>query len=353
MTTTFYRGLRRTNRVYNSPQSFLTDHANLLQNNVPSGFNLLNNPTTRPGPNNTTIPGYGNNTNFTSNQTVNRVMRNNDLPAMRQIFPTANADQLTSLGNLRQIDNVPDATIHSLSTKKDAVRLSNPETATRTRAGVQNVLDRNPRLNQHLKTVGIAGIAGASIYLIVNIADMVGSIVDAMNRTGGSWWYRGNNGATTFNNIDGCILRYRSCGMNIAEISEHLCQDPADPNWKDPILTDNEALTLCQGYNLAAEETVCRASDPNAEVGSLGYYDPHELATNSLIQCVEPYDMADLIADLGLDNFLGDNGILTNSSGSIRSVSDNFFTILLIVGGVILILFVMYVVIKMLGRSKS
>ncbi|ABY47705.1 occlusion-derived virus envelope protein ODV-E56 [Helicoverpa armigera granulovirus] len=352
--SSFYRGLRRTNRVYNAPSGFIADHTQLIKNNIPSGFNFLDNPTTISGPNNTHIPGYGtNNTNFTSNSTVNRVMRNNDVTGMQQLFPSATPGQINSLGNLRQLDNIPDATINSLAVKKTSVRTNNPETATKTRNGVQGVLDKHPRLNQYLKTAGIVGISGVSIYLIVNVADMVGSIVDAMNRTGGSWWYRGNNGATSFDNIERCVLRARSCGMPFADISDHVCTDPHNPNWRDPYLTAEQLTTVCQGYSLANEETVCRASDPYADFGTAAYYDVSELGTNEIIQCVEPYDMADLIADLGLDNLLGDNGILTNSSASSQSVSDNFITILLIVGGVIVLLFVMFIVIKMLNRPKS
>lgn len=354
MSSSFYRGLRRTNRVYNAPSNFIADHTQLIKNNIPSGFGFLDNPTTISGPNNTHIPGYGTNANnFTSNSTVNRVMRNNDIPGMQQIFPSANTNQLQTLGNLRQLDNIPDATLNSLTTKKNAVRANNPETATRTRNGVQGVLDRHPRLNQYLKTAGIVGISGATIYLVVNIADMVGSIVEAMNRTGGSWWYRGNNGATSFDTIEACVLRSRSCGMPFADIEEHVCSDPHDPSWRDPYLTAEQLTTVCQNYNLAVEGTVCRASDPYAPVDSLAYYDVSELGVSQIIQCVEPYDMADLIADLGLDNLLGDNGILTNSSASSQSVSDNFLTILLIVGGVIVLLFVMFVVIKILNRPKS
>lgn len=352
--SSFYRGLRRTNRVYNAPSGFIADHTQLIKNNIPSGFNFLDNPSTISGPNNTHIPGYGtNNTNFTSNSTVNRVMRNNDVTGMQQLFPSATPGQINSLGNLRQLDNIPDATLNSLSTKKSSVRANNPETATRTRSGVQGVLDRHPRLNQYLKTAGIVGISGATIYLVVNIADMVGSIVEAMNRTGGSWWYQGNNGANSFSTIEGCVLRSRSCGMALDDIKDHLCFDPHDPTWRDPYLTSEQLATVCQNYNLAAEETVCRASDPYAEYGTRGYYDVSLLATNEIIQCVEPYDMADLIADLGLDHLLGDNGLLTNSSASSQSVSNNFLTILLIIGGVIVLLFVMYVVIKMLNRPKS
>ena len=63
--------------------------------------------------------------------------------------------------------------------------------------------------------------------------------------------------------------------------------------------------------------------------------------------------MADLIADLGLDALLGENGLLTNSSNSSQSVSDNFLTILLIIGGIILLVFVMYVVFKMVNKPQS
>ncbi|AKR17488.1 ODV-E56 [Mocis latipes granulovirus] len=352
--SSFYRGLRRTNRVYNTPNGFITDHTQLIKNNIPSGFNFLDNPTTINGPNNTFTPGYGTNANnFTSNTTVNRVMRNNDIAGMQQIFPNATPDQLSSLGNLRQIDNVPDATLNSLAVKKKSVRANNPETATRTREGVDAALKKNPRLADHLMTAGKLGIAGATIYLVVNVADLIGSVVEAMNRTGGSWWYRGNNGANSFGTIEKCVLRARSCGMAWSDIMDEVCTDPHIPNWRDPYLTDEEIATVCNNYNKEAEGTVCRASDPYADYGTLAYYDVSELGVNEIIQCIEPYDMADLIADLGLDGLLGPNGLFNQSSNSSMSVSNNLLTILLVVGGIILLVFVMFVVIKIINRPKT
>ncbi|AJK91675.1 pif-5/odv-e56 [Spodoptera frugiperda granulovirus] len=352
--STFYRGLRRTNRVYNTPMGFIDDHTNLIKNNIPRGFNILDNPTTVAGPNNTFVPGYTtNNNNFVSNTQVNRVMRNNDVAGIKEIFPTASNSQINTLGNLRQIDNVPDASLNSLSTRKESVRSNNPETATRTPEGVEQALKQNPRLDQYLKSAGQVGIYGATIYFIIRGGNLIGSIVDKMNQTGGSWWFRGNNGANNFDNIEGCVLRSRSCGMALSDIQENMCTDPANPAWTDPILTQTQVNQLCSGYNREAEGTVCRASDAYAPFDSHRYYDVSELAPNEIIQCIEPYDMADLIADLGLDALLGENGLLTNSSNSSQSVSDNFLTILLIIGGIILLVFVMYVVFKMVNKQKT
>nr|QBH66501.1 occlusion derived virus envelope protein 56 [Phthorimaea operculella granulovirus] len=349
----FFSGLRRTNKVYPNPDSFLFDHTQLIRNQAPSGFSL-NNPLTVSAPNGQQIPGYNVNGSFVSTANINYVLRNNDVVGMRQIFPTANNSQMNGLGGLRRADNIPDSTLHSLELRKREVKNAHPETAVRDRSGVERALAQNPRLADYLRGAGYVTLVGVGVYLVINVADLVGSIVDALNRTGGSWYYRGNNGATSFDQIEACILRYRSCGMPFSDIQNDVCVlDPYDPLNVDPLLKFDEAIRLCEGYNYETEKSVCRASDPNADVTSLQYLDISGLSTNQTIQCVEPYDFGDLIGDLGLDWLLGDRGAITTSSNSITSVSDNFLTIVLAIGGLLIFIFFAFIVFKVLMKKRE
>lgn len=347
--TSFFSGLRRTNKVYPTSNAFLNDHTQFLRNQIPNGFNL-NNPTSVSIPGGV-VPGYNINNSFVTNANVNAVLRNNDIIGMRQIFPEASNNQINGLNNLRRADNIPDSALHSLQTRKGNIKRSFPETAVRDRAGVENALTQNPRLGDYLRGAGYVTLFGVGVYLIINVADLVGSIVEALNRTGGSWYYRGNNGGDNFNNIEKCILRYRSCGMSLSDIQEFLCVlDPHDTNNVDPLMSIDEARTFCNGFNIEIEKSVCRGSDTNANPESLQYLDISQLDPNQTIQCVEPYDFGDLIGDLGLDWLLGDNGVITASSNSITSMSDNFFIILLVIGGILLLLFIGFIIFKVMSN---
>nr|AGS18779.1 ODV-E56 [Pieris rapae granulovirus] len=347
-----FSGLRRTNKVYPNVNSFAIDHSTFIRNKSPPGFNL-NNPSTLTGPNGQVIPGYTINNRFVSNADVNSVLRNNDVLGMRDIFPNVTNNQMNGLTNLRRADNIPDSSLNSLQTKKNNVKKSFPETTVRDRDGVEYVLKKNPRLSTYLKSAGYVTLVGAGVYLIINVADLVGSIVDAINRTGGSWYYRGHNGADNFDNITACVLRYRSCGMKFEDIEESLCVlDPHDPNNVDPLMSIEEARVFCNGYSYVREKSVCRGSDTKADPTSLQYLDISNLATNQTIQCVEPYDFGDLIGDLGLDWLLGDDSVFAASSNSIGSFSNNFFTILLLIGGVILLVFIGFIVYKVVTTKR-
>ncbi|AAQ21614.1 odv-e56 [Cryptophlebia leucotreta granulovirus] len=349
----FFRGLRRTNKVYNEPSSFINDHTLLIRNQTPSGFNL-NNPTSIRLPDGTYAPGYNINGQFISNSNVNTTLRNNDVISMRNLFPDASNNQMNGLTNLRRADNIPDATLHSLNTRKTSIKDSHPETRVKNREGVENALSQNPRLADYLRGAGYTTLFGVSVYLVINVADLVGSIVEALNRTGGSWYYRGNNGGDNLNNIQACILRYRSCGMSFADISNFVCElDPHDPNNVDPLMNFNQARDFCNGYNFENEGSVCRGSDTNADPLSLQYLDISELEPNQTIQCVEPYDFGDLIGDLGLEWLLGDNGLITTSSNSLTSISDNFLTIVLVIGAVIFLIFIGYIIFKLVNKKND
>ncbi|AER41453.1 ODV-E56 [Epinotia aporema granulovirus] len=342
----FFTGLRRTNKTYPNTNSFITDHNLFIRNTSPSGFNL-NNPTTLTLPNGNVVPGYNINQSFVSNATLNSVLRNYDVTAMRQLFPGITNLQINGLRNLSRADNIPDALLDSIKLRKSNVKVSHPETAVRDRAGVNNALNQNPRLTKYLRDAGYVTLIGVGCYLVINVADLIGSIVDAINRTGGSWYYRGNNGADTTQDVQSCILRHRSCGMSFADIEEFVCAlDPHDATNVDPLLNLSEAQNLCNNYSYEAEQSVCRASDTNADPLSLQYLDISELDPNQTIQCVEPYDFGDLIGDLGLDWLLGEEGAVTASSNSITSVSNNFVTIVLVIGGVLMLLFVGFIIFK-------
>ncbi|AGQ20274.1 odv-e56 [Clostera anastomosis granulovirus A] len=352
--SSFFTGLRRTNKVYPNTNSFVSDHARLIQGQTPAGFNL-NGPTGMGLAGGDVIPGYNINGSFVSNATVNSILRNNDVTNMRILFPDATNNQMSGLRNMRRADNVPDATIHGLQTRKDNVRFSHPETAVRNRVGVENALAQNPRLGEYLRGLGYVTLVGVGVYLVVNVADLVGSIVEALNRTGGSWYSRGNNGADSFDRIESCVLRYRTCGVSLIDIQDSLCElDEFDATNVDPLMSLADATRLCDGYSLVNEHSVCRGSDTNADPTSPQYLDISELDPNQTIQCVEPYDLADLIADLKLDWLLGEEGLFRGSSNSLNSLLSNILNVLLVVGVVLLMCLVGYVVFKMVvGRATA
>ncbi|UXX41821.1 pif-5 [Psilogramma increta granulovirus] len=351
--TSFFSGLRRTNTVYPNANSFYIDHSLLINNRAPSGFNL-NSPATISLPNGNVIPGYNINGAFVSNANVNAILRNNDVVGMRRLFTGVTNTQMSGLTNLRRVDNIPDSAIHTLQTRKTNVRQSHPELNVRDRTGVENALRQNPRLSEYLRGAGAITLIGVGVYLVINVADLVGSIVEALNRTGGSWYFRGHNGADNFTNIQSCILQYRTCGLPLSDIQQFVCQlDPLDLNNVDPLMSFDTARTFCNNYNAQIEQSVCRGSDTTANPESLQYLDISSLDPNQTIQCIEPYDLADLIADLGLDWLLGDDGLINSSSNSFNSLSDNIITILLVVGGIFVLVFIGFVVFKIVNKNNK
>lgn len=346
----FFTNLRRVNKVYPNSNQFAIDNF-LVTNTSPAGFtNVLNNPVTINIGNNRFVPGYnvGNN-QFVSAADINRVMRNNDVSGMRQIFTNANNNQINSLGQLRRIDNVPDAGLHSNNIRRNAVKDNFPETNTRTTEGVQNVLNQNPSLNRYLtnlKTAGVAVLLGAGVYLIFSAATLVQDIIAALNRVGGSYYIRGRNGGEE---SDMCLLVNRTCLMqsNVNNQDVIFCQF-------DPLIQDaNELQNICQDFDYEQEQTVCRASDPNADPNSLQYVDISDLAVGQTITCIEPYNMGDLIGDLGLDYLLGDNGLVANSSNVSKFTSDKLLPLILIIGGILLLALVGFFVFKKLMNSST
>ncbi|ABI35689.1 occlusion derived viral protein-e56 [Ectropis obliqua nucleopolyhedrovirus] len=345
----FFTSLRRVNKVYPNPNQFTNvDNFSVLQS-APSGFSF-NNPSTVFIGNNRYVPGYniGNN-QFVPVSDINRVMRNNDVTGIRNIFTSANNNQINSLNQIRRIDNIPDANLHSSAMRRNAVKQNYPNTVTRTPDGIQNVLNQNPSLNTYLtnlKTAGVAVLLGAGVYLIFTSATLIQDIIAALNRVGGSYFIQGRNGG---DESDTCLLVDRTCRL----------ENPSNENVNfclfDPILNNNvEALrAICNNYDYETEQTVCRASDPYAHPDSLQYVDISDLGTGQTITCIEPYDMGDLIGDLGLDHLLGAEGLLSNSSDKSKSASDILLPIILVLGGLILLVVVAFFIIKRYMNSNS
>jgi hypothetical protein len=346
-----FRPLRRVNRTYtpNNINSFYTENLNIV-NSSPGGFrSVLNNPRNIDVGSNRVVAGYnvGNN-NFVSTADMNRIMRNNDPTDMRRVFGNnISNNDTTGLTRMRQSENIPDARLHSTQLKKDAVKSSNPSTITNTPEGVQNVLNNNPRLSNHLqnlKTIAYTGLVGVGVYLTFSAATLVQDIIAAINRTGGSYYVVGENAgdAATM-----CLLRHRTCraGHIGADVEECV---------RDPLIQDaNELNAICANFDYDAEGSVCRRSDPNADVNSYQYVDISELTPDQTLICIEPYNLGDLIGDLGLDHLLGEEGLINKSSNKSKSISDSLLPALLMIGAIILIVLIGYFIFKRLGKSSS
>ncbi|AYN44965.1 odv-e56 [Alphabaculovirus alterspexiguae] len=346
----FFRPLRRVNKQYTNPGSFLTENA-LVIDTSPFGFkNVLSNTSTVQLPNNQFRPGYNlQNNTFISTAEMNTIMRNNDSNGLRRVFGNnISQDDYVGLNRLRNADNVPDANMHSKQLKRDAVKQNHPSTNTNTPEGIQNSLNQNPRLADYLdnmKKAGVVALLGVGVYITFNTASLIQDIRNALNRTGGSYHATGLNGG---NEVNVCLLRYRTCVMpDLMDENVTVCiNDPLLPNGPD-------LYNICNGHNLESEKTVCRASDPNAEETSLQYVDISELSTDQMIYCIEPYNLADLIGDLGLDGLLGDNGLFTKSSNSSTSLSDSLLPVILMIGAIALIILVGYFIFKKMGNTQT
>jgi hypothetical protein len=341
----FFSNLRRVNRVYPNSHSFIgTDNINLL-NSTPAGFtNVLSAPSVRQIGPDRFVPGYTlSNNQFISTADINRIMRNNDVPNIRTVFQGITIPQLDGLTRLRQMDNVPDSAFHSRQMRKNAIQQNHPSTNTRTPEGVEQALQQNPRFNQYmlgLKRAGVAVALAAGGYLIFSAATLVQDIINALNRTGGSFHVIGTDRGER---SEMCLLMHRTCRMdpNTTETGVRVCD-------RDPLLlNDLEQLTgICRGFNYEVEGTVCRASDPSADPDSPQYVDISDLPPGQTLMCIEPYNLADLIGDLGLDGLLGQEGLIQKSKNSSTSVSDKLLPILLMLGAIVIIGLILYFLFK-------
>ncbi|AUV65268.1 PIF-5 [Alphabaculovirus myunipunctae] len=345
----FFRPLRNVNKTYTNPLAFAADNSNVW-NTAPNGFSsvLRNNDVLSIG-NNRYIPGYrtGNN-NFVSTMDMNSMLRNNDTTGMRQIFGNnMSNNDVVGMNRLRRADNIPDANVHSRNVRRDAVKRNHPETNTTTPEGINTVLENNPRLKSRflsMKNLGVSVLLGAGVYLTFSAANLVNDIRDAINRTGGSYYIIGRDGG---DDQTMCLLRYRTCRFDQNPGDVTLC--PFDPL----IQNTTELQQICNGFNYDEEQSVCRRSDTNAPVDSPQYLDISALAVDQTITCIEPYNMGDLIGDLGLDGLLGDNGLLTSSSNKSQSLSEALLPLLLIIGAIILVVFIGYFIFKRMRASQA
>ncbi|QHB21666.1 pif-5 [Artaxa digramma nucleopolyhedrovirus] len=347
----FFTSLRRVNKVYLNPNQFTNiDNINVV-NSSPSGFNnVFSAPSTVYAGNGQYVPGYnvGNN-QFISASTVNTVMRNNDVTGIRNIA-NVNNNQLNAVTQLRRMDNIPDANLHSQTLRKNAVKQNYPETVTRTPEGVQSALNQNPRLLDRLltyKAAGIAVILTTGAVIAWKSATLIQDIIDALNQTGGSYYIRGSDGGDQY---ETCMLLHRTCTH--AHLSQPI--ETTICSFDPLLLNDTVAMNnICNGFNYNVEQTVCRASDPTADINSPQYVDISDLATGQTITCIEPYNLGDLIGDLGLDHLLGENGIVAKSSNKFTSLSEKLLPLILILGGILLLLFVGYLFIKRLLNTNT
>ncbi|QED40535.1 ODV-E56 [Chrysodeixis includens nucleopolyhedrovirus] len=344
----FFNPLRKVNKVYTNPTNFNIDNLAVI-NTAPGGFkNVLSSTNTQALGNNRFVPGYniGNN-NFISTADMNRIMRNNDVTGIRNVFGNVSQNNLNGLTLLRRADNIPDAAIHSSNLKRNAVKQNYPNTNTTSAAGVDNVLQQNPNLNsylQNLKTAGVVALIGTGVYLTFSAANLIQDVIEALNRTGGSYYYRGSEGGDV---IDACLLIHRTCRRPETLNGVELCTI-------DPLISDASVLNnICQGYNYESEKTVCRASDPNANPNTPQYVDISDLAPGQTLNCVEPYNMGDLIGDLGLDGLLGENGLVAKSSNKSTSLSDSLLPFILIIGAIFLFVIIGYFVFKQLFNRQT
>ncbi|AKN81024.1 ODV-E56 [Lonomia obliqua multiple nucleopolyhedrovirus] len=347
----FFSNLRRVNKVYPNNAQFISDNVQLITS-TPAGFtNVLSAPTVRQIGTNRFVPGYNlSNNQFISTADINRITRNNDVSSIRNVFRGISDPQVNSLGQLRRMDNVPDFTYHGKQMRTDAIKQNYPSTNTRTPDGVDQALRQNPRLNnymQGLKAGGIGILLGTGGYFIFSAATLVQDIINALNNTGGSYWVRGKNGGEQ---ADVCLLLDRTCmpDPNMNESAVAICSmDPIFPN------NNSEQLrNMCQGFNYELEQTVCRASDPNADPDSLQYVDISDLPTGQTIMCIEPYSLADLVGDLGLDWLLGDEGLIDKSSNSSDSLSNKLMPIILLIGGILFLGLIFYFIYRYLIKNN-
>nr|QXI73321.1 ODV-E56 [Bombyx mori nucleopolyhedrovirus] len=345
----FFTNLRRVNKLYPNQASFLADNTRLLTS-TPAGFtNVLNAPSVRNLGNNRYQPGYQlSNNRFVSTSDINRITRNNDIPNIRNVFQGISDPQINSLRQLRRMDNVPDFHYHTKQTRSNAVRQNFPETNVRTPEGVQNALQQNPRLHNHMRTLKVAGVgillAGGG-YLLFTAATLVQDIINAINRTGGSYYVQGRNAGE---NVESCLLLQRTCRQdrNLAQSDVNICS-------RDPLLANDSPLltNMCQGFNYETEKTVCRGSNPAANPNSPQYVDISDLPAGQTIMCIEPYTFSDLVGDLGLDWLLGREGLVGKSSNSSDGIRNKIMPIIMMIGAVLFLGLILYFIYRYMTKG--
>nr|ANW12306.1 odv-e56 [Malacosoma sp. alphabaculovirus] len=346
----FFTNLRRVNKVYPNNVQFSADNIRII-NTTPSGFeNVFSAPSVRQIGTDRFVPGYQlPNNQFVSAADVNRVMRNNDVGGIRNIFTGVNNNQIGALGQIRRLDNIPDAGLHASYLRRTNVKQNYPSTNVRNAEGIETVLQQQPRLNQYLqaaKTAGVTLLLSAGVYLVFNAATLVQDIINAINAVGGSYYYRGRDGGDV---IETCLLWDRTCVKpNLTDSETQRCA-------LDPILTTNTSALqqICVGFDYEREQSVCRESDPNADPDSRQYLDISDLPPGHSIACVEPYNFGDLIGDLGLDGLLGEEGLVGKSMDASASSSNSLAPLLIIIGVIAFILIAGYFIFKKIMNQQN
>nr|ALR71861.1 occlusion-derived virus envelope/capsid protein [Anticarsia gemmatalis multiple nucleopolyhedrovirus] len=346
----FFTNLRRVNKVYPNPATFAADNTRLLTT-TPAGFtNVLSTPSTRNLGNGRYEPGYNlSNNQFVSAGDINRITRSNNVPRIRGVFQGINDPQINSLTQLRRADNVPDAGLHVKKTRGDAVKQNFPETNVRSAEGVDRALQQNPRLNTYLqgaKATGVGILLAGGAYLTFSAATLVQDIISALNNTGGSYYIRGSSGGET---ADACLLLGRTCqqdpNLNTSDVS--ICE-------RDPLINNTAQLqSICTGFNYEREQTVCRQSDPAADPDSPQFVDISDLLPGQTIMCIEPYNLGDLIGDLGLDHLLGEDGLIGKSLNSSDSVSNKLMPLIWLIGAVIFLGLIIYLIYRFIIKGGN
>ncbi|AAQ96415.1 occlusion-derived virus envelope protein 56 [Neodiprion sertifer nucleopolyhedrovirus] len=327
-----FSGLRKTAKIYDNTADLLVDNTSLVVgkfSNFDAVFSLPSAKSISKG----YVIDYATFIGNVDTFSINKILRQADDVNIETLFNATDTD-IAGLNVLRKAANVPDNTIYVAEVKRINLKSLYPSLDVKTYDGIASGLNNNPKLYSYLKGLGVATLAGGAVVLVLLGIDLVQDIIDALNRTGGSYFTYGEA-----DNVESCYLRYRSCGVDQSSVdTTTYCQ-----NFLDPILEDDvTALTaICDGYDIDTEISVCRQSDPYADPDSEQWVDVSELAENQTLSCVEPYTFSDLISDLGLDWLLGDDSILGNSftsgSDSISSLSSYIgyiaiFAIIIIVG---------------------
>ncbi|AXU41463.1 PIF-5 [Alphabaculovirus altermyunipunctae] len=339
-----FRGLRRVNKTYPNNSSFISDNAALVASQTPPGFqSVINAPSSRPIAGTTeVIPGYNlPNNRFASTAEVNTTMRSGNNAEIRDIFGNVSDSQISGLTPIRRSDNLPDPVVKNRNERKRNVRNRHPRSKARTPAEVNDFLNSQPRLKNHLETLKSGGtlvLMGAGIVLTFAAVNLVQDIIQALNTTGGSYHYIGSSNGEE---VSQCWLQYRSCGINVGDVPIELrCNS-------DPLSNDVEVLrAICNNYNAEQEKTVCRQSDPNADPASNQYVDISGMPVNHTLFCVEPYDMADLIGDLGLDWLLNEEGVAAKLKGSSKSIGEALLPLIIAIGIILFVVFIGFMIFK-------
>ncbi|ABC74890.1 occlusion derived virus envelope protein 56 [Neodiprion abietis nucleopolyhedrovirus] len=329
-----FSGLRKTNKIYSTAADVIVDNTAKVVgtfSTFDSVFSLSSAKTINKG----FVTNYSTYVGLVDTFSVNKVLRQADEVNIKALFNATDTD-LSGLSVLRTASGIPDNTLYIAELKRLNLKTLNPSLDVKTYNGVSQALTKNPKLSTYLKSLGYTTLAVGTVVLILTGVDLVQDIIDALNRTGGSFYSVGSG-----DEVETCYLKYRSCGVDQTTIDTSLyCANFLDPIYGDDVET---LETICDGYDIDTEISVCRQSDPYADPDSEQWVDISDLAENQTLSCVEPYTFSDLISDLGLDWLIGEDSIwsgsTTSGSDSISSLSSYLQYIAIFIVVIIMIIF--------------